>query len=371
MAASPNFRPGCRRADECARRRSPFGVVAAFRPVEMHRSGLDAAETEYRRGIFALRHGANALLWKEARDAGPDLRGRLRHHRGSSWCTDPDPIFFNCDMGIDHWVVRDFPATMGALNPGRMMPTTAFCFVLMGAALFTDSGLIPRRFGFALEAGLSAALVMIGVLAFGGFALEKLFGPRWNLLGMSLSGITAAAGFLILGSGLLALLQSKGVLNWSLDRLTTVGFGLGILLTVLTTASAFTFAGQMLETNKRVTHRQDFLKEIQQCMTGLVELASSERAYTIIGDESLLNEREQKKTTLKEHLSHVHELTAGNPNQQRSLDRLENLILQRVDFEEKVIATGRDQGLTKAREMIATRTGLNFSHEISELFKQN
>ena len=278
--------------------------------------------------------------------------------------------FLNCDMGIDHWLVRDFPATMGALNPGRMMPTTAFCFVLMGAALFADSGLIPRRFGFALEAGLSAALVMIGVLAFGGFALEKLFGPRWNLLGMSLSGITAAAGFLILGSGLLALLQSKGVLNWSLDRLTTVGFGLGILLTVLTTASAFTFAGQMLETNKRVTHRQDFLKEIQQCMTGLVELASSERAYTIIGDESLLNEREQKKTTLKEHLSHVHELTAGNPNQQRSLDRLGNLILQRVDFEEKVIATGRDQGLTKAREMIATRTGLNFSHEISELFTQ-
>jgi CHASE3 domain sensor protein len=278
--------------------------------------------------------------------------------------------FFNWNLGIDHWLVRDFPTSMGAVNPGRMMPTTALCFVLVGTALFAEAGLLPRRFCFPLVAGISAMLVLIGVLALGGFLLEALFGPRWNLLGMSLSGVTAAVGFMILGSGLLALLQSKGGLIWSLNAVTTAGFAIGILLTVLTTAPAFTFAKQMLETKNWITHRQEVLKEVQQCMTGLAELASSERVYTIVGNEGLLKEREQTSAAVKKDIVDIRKLTADNPNQRARLARLEQLVAERLEWEEKVIVARRQQGSSVAGQMIAAGPGLRLSEEILGLLKE-
>jgi PAS domain S-box-containing protein len=278
--------------------------------------------------------------------------------------------FFNWDLGIDGWLVRDFPPSMGAVNPGRMMPTTAFCFVLMGAGLLAEAQLIPGRFRFPLIAGLSAALVMIGGLALGGYSLETLFGPRWNLLGMSLSGITASAGFMILGGGLLALVQSKGALTWSLNALTTVGFGFGIFVTVLTTASAFTFGNEMLETQRWVLHRQEVLKKIQEVMTDLGSLAGRERVYIITGKEQLLQQRAQTKIDVRRDFLSVRHLTSDNPSQQRRLDQVEPLIAQRIDLEEQMIALRRDGGFVEAAQLIATGPGIALFDHILDLLKE-
>lgn len=277
--------------------------------------------------------------------------------------------FFDWSLGIDRWFVRDFPVSTGVANPGRMMPTTAFCFVLMGTALLAEAQLTPRRFRFPLVAGLSAALVMIGVLALGGFSLEKLVGPQWNLMGMSLSGVTASVGFMILGSGILALLQSEGALTWSLNASTTAGFAVGIFLTVLTTASAFTFGKEMLETNTWVTHRQEVVKKIQEVITDMVELASREGVYIITGNEQLLLEREPTKTEARGDLSILRTLTADNPNQQRRLDQLEALITQRINWEEQSIALRRSGAVAEAAERVAKGPGLSLSDRILQILK--
>jgi PAS domain S-box-containing protein len=126
----------------------------------------------------------------------------------------------------------------------------------------------------------------------------------------------------------------------------------------------------MLKTHDQVTHRQEVLKEIQEVSARMTELSNSERAYTIIGDESLLKEREQTKAAVTEKLGDLRKLTSDNPKQQRNLDRLEVLISKRIDFEQSVIDAGRKQGLTAATQMIATRTGLNLSKEISGIFTE-
>jgi len=276
---------------------------------------------------------------------------------------------FDWDLGIDRWLIGTFPSSMGT-NPGRMQPTTAFCFVIAGFALLAQSLRGPRRLMFPVAAGFGCALFIIGVVAMGGFVLEQLFGSQLNLLGMSVSGISAAVGFLLLGIGLLALLRSNEELAWSLDKLTSLGFLGAIALTVITTASSFGFAKRMLETHAKVAHRQEVLKEIQGGIAGMTELSSSERAYTIIGDETLLNEREQTKLAVKARLDNLRKLTADNPSQQRRLDQIDPLISKRIDFEEEVIHAGRKEGLTTAAQMIATRTGLSLSQEIVGVFAE-
>jgi PAS domain S-box-containing protein len=278
--------------------------------------------------------------------------------------------FFNWNIGIEHWPARHFPASMGAINPARMMPTTAFCFALMGLALFGATGFIRPRLRCPLVAGLSAALVFIGILALGGFLLENLFGPQWNLLGMSISGVTAAVGFMLLGAGLLALLQREGKLAWSLDFLTSAGFSIGVLLTILTTASAFTFAKEMLETNNWITHRQDVLKKIEEVTTDLVDLASRERLYIISANEEFLKGREQMMAGVTDGFQDVRKLTADNPNQQQHLDQLKPLIAQRIEWENQMIAVRRADGFPKAAGLISTGPGLKLLEDARQLLTQ-
>jgi hypothetical protein len=129
---------------------------------------------------------------------------------------------FNWDLGIDRWLISTFPSSMGLTNPGRMQPTTAFCFLLAGCALIAKLQHGPWPLVLPITVGLSGTLVIVGVTSLTGFFLEKLFGPQLNLLGMSVSGITAAVGFLFLGAGLLALLRSGGELKWWVDGVTSI-----------------------------------------------------------------------------------------------------------------------------------------------------
>jgi PAS domain S-box-containing protein len=278
--------------------------------------------------------------------------------------------FFGWDLPIEQWLIGNAPGDLGISHPGRMMSTTAFCFFLAACALLAESQEPPRRFVVPLVAGLSGTLLIVGITSLTGFFLEKLFGPQLNLLGMNISGITPAVGFLLVGGVLLVLLRRKADLKWWVDGLTSVGFLAAITLTVITTASSFTFAKRMLETQDSVTHRQEVLKVIQEVITGMSQLVSSERAYTIIGDESLLKEREPTKAAVKENLANLRNLTSDNPSQQRRLDQLDGLIPERLDFEEKVILAGQQQGLTVAAQMIATRTGLKLSEQISAVFTE-
>jgi len=91
-------------------------------------------------------------------------------------------------------------------------------------------------------------------------------------------------------------------------------------------AASFSFARQMLQTHQRVAHRQEVLKEIQQAVSGVSQLTSSERAYAIIGDPSLLSNREQMKAQIQQHIDDVRTLTKSNPSQQHHLDQLQSLI---------------------------------------------
>src|SRR5437868_8589986 len=101
-----------------------------------------------------------------------------------------------------------------------MFPTTALCFLLAGSAIFAAAQARGKRLQIPLIAGLSAALVLVGVLALSGFFFEIWLGPHWNMMGMNISGVSASVGFTLIGGGLLSLLQSKGELSWSVDHLT-------------------------------------------------------------------------------------------------------------------------------------------------------
>jgi len=266
------------------------------------------------------------------------------------------------NLGIDQWLFRDVPGTVGTSRPGQMSPTTAFCFVLVGSALLMSSLPVPARLRIPLLAALGATLMVIGGLAFAGYVSEALLHLRWwNYAGMAFH---TAASFVLLGSALLALVKSEGGLIWALDRTITSGFIVGVVAMLIATGVFYDFTQRLADKAKWVSHTQEVLKQIQEVTSSMADIESAQRGYIILGDERLLAQREQTETAVHEDVGVLRALTADNPHQKPRLDQLEPLIARRNSFGDQTIVARRQHGFLTGEEVLALGTGIKLSEDI-------
>jgi PAS domain S-box-containing protein len=273
--------------------------------------------------------------------------------------------FFGWNVGIDELLFRDAISSVGTSQPGRMSPSTAFSFILVGSALLVASRRIMPRLRFAILSALGATVFVIGGAATLGQISNLLLNFRvWNYFGMA---IHTAVGFMLLGAGLLAFVKGEKGMSWALDKTTTLGFviAIGVMLTAAGVSCNYT--NQLQETASWVSRTNETLKQIEDVRADKANLESIQRGYLILGDENLLAPREQFKANVRQDIQDLRRLTADNPKQQQYLNQLEPLIAQRTDFAEQIIAVRRQQGFPAAQKMLATGPGLALSADIARV----
>jgi PAS domain S-box-containing protein len=269
---------------------------------------------------------------------------------------------FGWELGLDQWLFRDADFRVGISQPGRMSPATAFCFVLTGVSLLAASQPASMRLRRSILAAQGLALVIVSGLAFIGYASDALFNWRWwSYTGMA---VHTAAGFMLLGFGLLALGSNKGGFKWSLDALTTGGFVTGIAMLLGAAGIAYHFTLQLQESAAWVSHTQEVLKEIGGITAGVASIGSSQRNYINTGDDRFLEKEAGIKDALHQNIATLRKLTADNPRQQPRLNQLDPLLDQRIDWGEQTIAARRKDGLSAAEQMIATGKGIELNNSI-------
>ena len=112
------------------------------------------------------------------------------------------------NLGIDQWLFRDDPNTVGTSEPGRMAPGTAFCFVMMGIALLVSACAISAGWRHPLLTGVGAAVIVAGGLAFACYVSDASLHSRWwNYSGMAFH---TAAAFILLGLRLAGVSKERG-----------------------------------------------------------------------------------------------------------------------------------------------------------------
>jgi PAS domain S-box-containing protein len=269
---------------------------------------------------------------------------------------------FGWEFGIDQWLFRDADFRLGISQPGRMSPATAFCFVLTGVSLLAASQPASMRLRRSILAAHGLALAIVSGLAFVGYASDALFNWRWwSYTGMA---VHTAAGFMLLGFGMLALGSSKGGFKWSLDALTTGGFVIGILSLLAAAGVAYRFTIQLQESAAWVSHTQEVLKEIGGVTAGVASIGSSQRSYINTGDGRFLEQEAGIKDALHQNIATLRKLTADNPRQQPRLDQVGPLIDERINWGQQTIAARRKEGLSAAEQMIATGKGIELNNSI-------
>ncbi|MEY2496188.1 MAG: two-component system, sensor histidine kinase and response regulator [Verrucomicrobiota bacterium] len=277
---------------------------------------------------------------------------------------------FGLDLGIEHWLMGDVRADLQDPHPGRMAPITAVCFILVGVALFLASRQIQKRSRLPLVGALGGTLTAAGAVPLIGFLLEVLFGPSWNYMGVTPSGLAGAIAFLLLGIGLLELLRSNVHLKWSLDGFTTAGFVGGFTLMVLAAGLTYNFTAKMQQGAAEVAHEQEVRRQLNETEDDLLQLEYDQRSYIITGNERLLERWDAKESEIREDLQKLRELEAGDSRERKVLRQLAVLVSQRINRAKQTAAIRRELGLPAAQKMIATGAGAALreqSHGLTEI----
>jgi PAS domain S-box-containing protein len=271
--------------------------------------------------------------------------------------------FFAWDLRIDQALFREAAGAVATPYPGRMSPSSALSFVFGGSALFVASVRSVWRWRWPVLSALSMALGILGTMTLVAYLMEALFQFHlWSYTGVA---IHTAAGFALTGAGLLALVRCEGGLVWEIDSSVTRGILLGVasLLVVAMISNNFTY--RLQQDDVWVSHTEQVLKEIEAVAGGMDALESEQRGYVILGDARLLETGERTAGMVAASMKWLRFLTSDNASQQRRLDQLQPLIVQREVWRNRSITTRKEQGFSAARDMMVTRTGIDLSIEIN------
>ncbi len=274
--------------------------------------------------------------------------------------------FWGWDAGIDQALFVDTMASDGPTSAGRMSASTAFCFLLAGAAFWTASRANVKGTGYSLVSGLGVNLIAIGGMASLGHIVNVLFDLHlWNYFGMA---VPTALGFVVVGCGVLAMARSReGVAGWALGMKTSMGFAVSIAAMLTVAGVSWNQTTLLKEAAAWVSHTRLVLKEIEDLRADVAELESSQRGYVLLGKEELLVDRKATRERVKEHVGYLGKLMADNAYQKPRVDQLGELVGWRTAFGERTIEMRREKGFTAAQELIATGEGIALSKQIERV----
>ena len=270
-------------------------------------------------------------------------------------------------IGIDELLFRDRTQFAGASYPGRMSPSTALCFILVGCALWVASHRALGQSRISALEGLSAPLIFIGGIDCAGEILARWLNfSLWNYFGMA---VHTAAGFILLGCGFIAIARSEEKITWSLGKSATFGFVISFGIIVTAAGVSRDYSYQVRDTTAGVSHTQQILGEIEYMRASMTDLENNERGYLISGDENLLTARVRSEAELRRSIQNLQNLTTDNVHQKSRLTELSSLVAERAAFDEQAIAVRRQQGFAGGRRMFSLGMDSVLSNQIDGIIR--
>jgi diguanylate cyclase (GGDEF)-like protein/PAS domain S-box-containing protein len=156
-----------------------------------------------------------------------------------------------------------------------------------------------------------------------------------------------------------------------LNRKVQVAFGSAVLTLLLAGGMSYRAIAVSSESDRWVRHTHEVLETLEDLLSTLRGLESSDRGFALTGNESSLGSYWANMARLGQEEATLRKLTADNLEQQRHQQVLEALVAQKVQFGELVIGLRRTKGFEPAAD--AVRSGLGerimneFQGEIREM----
>src|SRR5258708_4957167 len=101
-----------------------------------------------------------------------------------------------------------------------------------------------------------------------------------------------------------------------------IGFGLSLLLLIITSVASYSSIQNLLEGARRIDHTDSVIIKLDRIMSVLRDAESGQRGYLLTGDENFLANYEGAQDKMRAIVDSVEEMTADNPRQGKSIEQL-------------------------------------------------
>ena len=145
------------------------------------------------------------------------------------------------------------------------------------------------------------------------------------------------------------------------------GFCLAITALGIIGGTAYHSTLQLVETAGEVAHTEEVLRNLEDIVSTLKDVETGQRGYVITGEDSYLEPYHDGLRKIENEVRNVRSLTKDNETQQRSLEKLEPLIAQRLAFAKDTIEARRSGSFEAAQKMILTGKGKQTMDEIRKV----
>lgn len=162
---------------------------------------------------------------------------------------------FALNLGIDQFLMTHY-VLVETSHPGRMAPNTALCFMLVAAALLVMGLVAPFKGRPLLVGSLSALILTLSGVAFSGYLTGASTAYGWGTL--TNMAMHTAAGFMVLGIGILVAAYQEGVQGKSepVDVFTLARWRVFLVAALLMTAVTLSVALNVLRELNHVVVEQ-------------------------------------------------------------------------------------------------------------------
>lgn len=153
---------------------------------------------------------------------------------------------------------------------------------------------------------------------------------------------------------------------------TKIGATFGIGLSIFAAIGIVSYSGmrQLVGTSGWVTHTYRVLGELEDILSLIKDAENGQRGYLLTGDTTYLEPYNLAVKNLQPKINDTRQLTADDPIQQRSLDRLSTLVEQRLEIMKRRIELRRSQGLQSALQDGSFQRGQRVMDEIRQIVAQ-
>jgi PAS domain S-box-containing protein len=140
-------------------------------------------------------------------------------------------------------------------------------------------------------------------------------------------------------------------------------FGSAILILLVVGAVSYYSTSKSHESDLWVRHTHEVLENLQNLVTDMAKIESSDRGFALTGEESYLESYRAGILSAEREEAAVRNLTKDNPQQQHDLPALEELMAQKVQLGDRILRLRRSKGLQSAADAIKSGPGQQIMDE--------